>query len=80
MLESETAFRLVQVIPSGEVITRLPVPELDTATNNSAPAGPPYVTEFHEILKGTGRLVHVIPSGEVITRSPVPELDTATNN
>ena len=31
---SETDVRIVQVIPLGEVITRLPVPDIATATNN----------------------------------------------
>jgi hypothetical protein len=44
-LLSEAEVREVHVMPSGLVMTRLPVPELDTATNVSCPAGPPHVTD-----------------------------------
>ena len=55
--------RLVQVIPSGLVITRLPVPSILTATNKPLP----YVTEYQLLSAGVVRLVQVIPSGLVIT-------------
>ena len=67
--------RLVQVIPSGLVITRLPVPVLLTVTNNPLPC----VTENHSLSADDVRLVQVVPSGLVITRFPVPVLLTATN-
>jgi hypothetical protein len=69
---STTEVRLVHVRPSGEVITRFSTPENDTATNNSEPEGPPYVTERHSLSAAEVRFVHVRPSGEVITRLPVP--------
>ena len=53
----------------GEVITRLFVPVLETATN--VPAGPPDVTDFHELFTAADCSVQVMPSGEVITRSLV---------
>ena len=63
-------------MPSGDVITRLPVPEPATATNNP----PPYTTSIQSLLAALVRAVHVIPSGDVITRLPFPERATATNN
>ena len=58
-----------------EVITRLPVPSLLTATNKPLP----YVTEYHWLPAAELRLVQVIPSGLVITRLFVPVILTATN-
>ena len=52
------------MIPSELVMTRLPVPEADTATNKSAP----YVTEFQTFNAAGERAVQFIPSGLVITR------------
>ena len=77
---STTEVRLVHVRPSGDVITRFPTPEYDTATNNSEPKGPPDVTEDQSLFAAEVRFVHVRPSGEVITRFPTPIIDTATNN
>ena len=60
----------VQVIPSGEVITRFPVPLLETAQNKPASfdhATPNQLLSAADVLE-----VQVIPSGEVITRFPVP--------
>ena len=50
--------RPVQVIPSGLVITRLPLPSTLTATNKPLP----YATEFHWLSAADVRLVQVIPS------------------
>ena len=66
--------RDVHVIPSGDVITRLPVPEEATATKMPFA----YVTIFQLLLAALVRDVHVIPSGDVITRLPVPVVDSAT--
>ena len=63
-------------MPSGDVITRLPTPELATATKNPSP----YATDSHPSSEALVRLVHVMPSGDVITRLPVPLIATATNN
>jgi hypothetical protein len=76
---------LVQVMPSGLVITRsvvlLPGTEPSaTATNFSCPAGPPHVTDVHVFTAGAVRGVQVIPSGLVMTRLPEPELATATKS
>ena len=69
----------VQVIPSGLVITRLPVPVPATATNFSCPVGPPQVTPSQMLSTAEVWAVQVIPSGLVITRLPVPVPATATN-
>jgi hypothetical protein len=66
-------------MPSVLVMTRLPVPLVDTATNFSCPVGPPHVTEFQLMSAAGVRVVHVMPSTLVMTRLPVPLLDTATN-
>ncbi len=66
--------------PSGEVITRFPVPVNDVATNNRPPAGPPQVNPDQDRAAADVRLVHARPSGDVITRLPVPEVAMATNN
>ena len=65
---SAAEIRGVQVIPSGLVMTRFPIPLLDTATKSPFP----YATEFHELAAAAVLNVHVIPSGLVITRSYVP--------
>jgi len=62
-------------MPSGLVITRLPVPVTLTATNKPLP----YVTEYQELSAAEVRLDQVIPSGLVITLLPVPLALTATN-
>ena len=67
--------RLVQVIPSGLVITRLPVPLPLTATNKPLP----YVTEYQSLFAADVRAVQLTPSALVITRFPVPSTLTATN-
>ena len=62
--------RWVQLMPSGEVITRLPVPEFPTATRidfSGAQAMPDQLLSAALV-----RWVQVTPSGEVITRLPVP--------
>ena len=66
--------RIVQFIPSGLVITRLPEPENATATKRPLP----YVTENHLLAAAEVRIVHVIPSGLVITLLLTPENATAT--
>jgi hypothetical protein len=68
--------RLVQVMPSAEVMTRLPVPSAETATNNP----PPYVTDCQELSTAFVRLVQVMPSDEDMTRLPVPVPATATKS
>ena len=69
---------MVQVMPSGLVMTRLAVPLAATATNFCCPAGPPQVTEY-QLLFGEVRVVHAMPSGLVMTRLSVPVFATATN-
>ena len=67
---SEAEDCAVHVTPSTEVITRFPVPVLDTATNRCCPTGPPQATEFHAfhwIAAGTDTADHDTPSVEVIT-------------
>ena len=70
--------RLVHVRPSGEVITRSPAPEEDTATNNSEPDGPPYMTERHSLSAAEVRLVHnkvksdiAVADGETVAEEDV---------
>jgi hypothetical protein len=69
---SEVDVRAVHDIPSGLVITRLPVSELNvplaTATNKPFPK----VTLRHCRFTADVRAVQVIPSGLVITWLPVP--------
>ena len=67
-------------MPSGLVITRFPVPDVATATNNFCPVGPPQVTDIQLLSAADVREVQVMPSGLVITRFPVPDWATATNN
>jgi len=76
---------LVQVMPSGLVITRsvvlLPIAEPSaTATNFSCPAGPPHVTDAHGLEAAGVRAVQLLPSGLVMTRLPELELETATKS
>jgi hypothetical protein len=67
----------VHVIPSGLVMTRLPVPEPATATNINSSGDQHTLTQ---LLSAADVLaVHTMPSGLVMTRLPVPELATATN-
>ena len=66
-------------MPSGLVITRLPVPVFATATNFSCPVGPPQVTDIHEFSAAEVCVVQVMPSGLVMTRLSVPWFATATN-
>ncbi|WP_210412985.1 hypothetical protein, partial [Leptospira biflexa] len=66
----------VQLIPSGEVITLLPVPLFDTAT--SKPSSVDQLTDI-QLFVGLILKVQLIPSGEVITRPPAPVLATATS-
>jgi hypothetical protein len=72
-LEVDSELRVVQLIPSGLVIT-LSVPELATATNNPLP----YATEYQLAFAAEFRIVQLIPSVLLITRLPVPVLATAT--
>ncbi len=67
---------LVHVIPSDEVITRLPVPEDATAMKRLNSAA--QITEFHEFDTVDVLVVHVVPLGEVITLFVV-SVATATN-
>ncbi len=65
------AVRRVQVMPSVEVITRLPavalhdVEETPHATATKRPL--PYATDFQALVVVPVLCVHVIPSGEVMT-------------
>ena len=68
--------RIVQVIPSGLVMTLFPEPLLATATNSPFP----YVTLVHELSAALVRIVHVMQSGDVMTRLPVPVEETATKS
>ena len=68
---------MVQVMPSGLVITRFPVPLLATATNFSCPAGPPHVTALQELSAADVCVVQVMHSGLVVTRFTVTQAETA---
>lgn len=68
---------IVHVVPSGEVITRLPVPLLATATNKLRSED--QQTDCQALSAALVRVVQFTPSGEVITRVPVPDEATATN-
>ena len=57
---------LVQVMPSGLVITRLPLPEAATATNVSCPVGPPHVTDNQSLSAAEVWLVQVMPSARTV--------------
>jgi hypothetical protein len=75
-LSNPEVLRVVQVIPSGEVITRFAVPELATAQNKER-AGD-HVTEFQALsLLVVSLAVHTMLSELVMTLSAVPELATA---
>ena len=63
--------RAVQVVPFGEVITRL-VPSLLTATYNPLPKA----TDCQAFASAAVRPVQVIPSGEVATLFVPPLLAT----
>jgi phage gp36-like protein len=67
----------VQLIPSGLVITRFPVPVVETATNR--PNSADQQTPCQKLSTALDLDVQLIPSGLVITRFPVPLPDTATN-
>jgi hypothetical protein len=62
-----------------DVMTRLPLPLMETATNFCCPVAPPHVTESQPLSAADVRLVQVMPSGLVMTRLPVPLKETATN-
>ena len=62
-LLSAADVRLVQVVPSGLVITRFPDPVALTATNKPLP----YVTEYQALSDADERLVQSIPFVLVIT-------------
>ena len=64
-------------MPSGEVITRLPVPVMDTATNRLNSAA--HTIASHWFAAAAERAVQVVPLGEVITLF-VPSSDTAANS
>jgi hypothetical protein len=61
----------VQLIPSGLVITRFPVPVFETATNR--PNSADQQTQRQLLSVALDLDVQLIPSGLVITRFPVPE-------
>jgi hypothetical protein len=63
-------------MPSGEVITRLPVPVSATAAKRNRLGD--QQTDFQPLSAALVRAVQVFPSGLVITRLPVPEAATAT--
>ena len=65
-------------MPSGDVITRLPVPLDATATNKDNSGD--QQTLFQKLSTIDVLAVQLIPFGDVITRLPVPVIDTATNN
>ena len=73
----EVPVRLVQVIPSGDVITLLLVPVFDTTTNNDNSLD--QQIEVQLLSTADVLAVQFILSGDVITLLPVPVLDTATN-
>ena len=62
--------------PSEEVMTRLPEPEVATATNR-----PPAYTTLFQLLSifVVDATTQVEPSRDVMTRLAVPESATATN-
>ena len=69
--------REVQVIPSNEVITRLPEPLEETDAKRLSSGD--HATDCQSLSAEGVRVVQVIPSGEVITRF-VPALATATKS
>ena len=60
----------VQVIPSGDVITLLPVPVIEVAQNNLN-SGDQQIPR-QSLFTAAALLVHSMPLGDVATRSPVP--------
>jgi hypothetical protein len=65
-------------MPSGEVITLLPVPLVATATSNPSSGAQQMLCQL--LFAALVLVVHVMPSGEVITLLPVPLVATATSN
>ena len=74
---SAAEVRLVQVLPSGEVITRLPVPLLLNAT--SRPSSAAQQSAIQLLVLAALRRDQLRPSLDVITRWVPPVLLTATN-
>ena len=75
---SAAEVRLVQVIPSGLVITRFPVPFADTATKSPAP----YVTEVHALSAADVLLDHAsgpLADAEGATVSPIISASAVNN-
>jgi Trypsin len=62
--------RDIHAMPSSEVITRLPVPEVATAMKR--PSAGDHFTDDQLTSAADARDVQLMPSGEVITRFPVP--------
>lgn len=58
-------------------MTRFPVPEFATATNNDSSGA--QITEIQLLLAAELRVVQVVPLELVMTRLPVPEDATVTN-
>ena len=75
---SAALVREVQLIPSWEVITRLPVPVEATAQNSDSSGD--QQTPYQLLSAALVRAVQLIPSWEVITRLPVPVEATAQNS
>lgn len=65
------------MIPSGDVITPLPVLDDPTATNKLRSED--QHTAYHGFVVGVARAVQVKPSGDDITEFVTLLLDTATN-
>jgi len=70
--ETEFVGELLGDETNPDVITRSPVPDAATATNNSDPTGPPCTIETQLLSAADDRRVHVMPSTDVITRLPIP--------
>jgi hypothetical protein len=64
-------------MPMAEVMTRLPVPVIATATNRLSSLD--QHTERQSLSAADVRTVQVTPSRLVMTRLPAPDLATATN-
>ena len=64
-------------MPSGLVITRLPVPVTATAANK--PSSGAHAIAHQALSAADARIVQFMPSGLVITRLPVPVAATAAN-
>jgi hypothetical protein len=71
--------RLVQVIPSGEVMTLLPAPAVAEVATKSASVGDHAILD-HTKSAADPRAVQLIPSGEVIMRLLVPLEAPATKS